>query len=214
MAVAGQAQDSTRMGTQLLFEVGMGGSWFTATGDEYRYLDTYWAEGDAYFGGVVLRQELSRRAALRVGVRVFSREFGSLTFDYRTPINSQQSGYTPYDQFTRMAFLGIPLAVEYRPVRWVSLSAGMQLFGVLDQTSNPWGTNHSAPVTAGPVEWLAQLDLWPLRKLGVSVRYLHQPNAIRSQQIWTTDRTYDRTTHWRTVEAGLTYMLNLGKGGK
>ncbi|MCW5900437.1 MAG: hypothetical protein KIT10_14325 [Flavobacteriales bacterium] len=213
MSLVGHGQDSTRARPQLLLEAGWGRTWFTASGDDYQYFDTYWQEGEALSGGLLLRAPISRTFALRIGARVFSREFGSLTFDYRTPINSQQSGYSPNRQFTRMAMLGVPMAVEYMPIRWVSLSAGMQVLKVLDQTSNPWGDNHSAPVKVAAMEWMGQLDLWPVRRVGLSLRYLHQAAPMREQSIWTPDRVYRRTTHWRTVEAGLIFVLVGAQGG-
>lgn len=198
-------QDSARV--QVLLDAGVGRTFFHAAGDEHPFMDTYRTEGNSYSGGVYLRLIASRLLAVRFGVRAFSRDFGSVTFDYRTPITSQQTGYTPYDQFTRLAFLGVPLAVELRPVPWISLLAGVQALAFLDQTSRPWGDNHAATLYPGTVELMGQVELWPMKWWGLAVRYFHPTEPVRQQSIWSPERLYRRTTHWRTVEIGV--MLRL-----
>jgi len=205
LALSSLSQDSLRV--QLLFDAGMGRTFISAKGDEYQFLDSYRTEGNSYSGGVHLRFVATRKMAFRFGIRAFSRDFGSLTFDYRTPITSQQTGYSPNDQFTRLAFLGVPLAVEVRPVPWLSLLAGVQAHALLDQTSSPWGDNHSAPVDAGTLELLGQLEVWPMPWWGFAVRYFHPLQSMRDQAIWRPEQVYRRTTHWRTIEAGMVLQL-------
>lgn len=195
------AQDSLRV--ELLIDGAVGRTDFHAEGDEYEFLDTYRTEGNSYAGGVHLRLHFTRHLALRFGLRGSSRDFGSRTFDYRMPITSQQSGYTPYDQFTRLAFLQVPLAVEVRPVPWLSLLAGVQALALLDQTSRPWGDFHPATLYPGTVELLGQLEVWPMSWWGLALRYFHPVEPVRQQAIWQPEQIYRRTTHWRTVEAGV-----------
>lgn len=205
VALCSFGQDSLRV--QLLMDAGVGRTFFSAHGDEYQFLDSYRTEGNSYSGGVHLRFVATRKVAVRFGIRAFSRDFGSLTFDYRTPINSQQTGYSPNDQFTRLACLGVPMVVEARPVPWLSLLAGVQGLAVLDQTSRPWGDNHSAPVYAGTLELLGQLEVWPMPRWGLAVRYFHPLQPMRDQAIWRPEQVYRRTTHWRTIEAGMVFKL-------
>jgi hypothetical protein len=200
------AQDSSRVQVRLE-AMGSVGRLLTS-GDEDVYLDSYYRTDPGGRIGGQLRYSLGPRFALGFGLSAGVRSFGSFTYELRVPAFGTEWTVATYDQRTTLTVVQVPVLVEWRPWRPVSLVGGLQLLAEVSRTTrNAQGEVREVEFNTGPLELLAGVEVRPIERIAVVLRYLHQIGPVREQQRWTPDGVVSRKTTWSTVEAGLAVML-------
>lgn len=200
------AQDEAPLRPKAVVELAIGSTWFTSTGDDHPYFDTFGSRSTALQGGASVRIPITRLFGFRLGLFGGARRFTSSTFDYRTPIWSGQNPYSgPYQEEVELTYLSSIIGLQVTPIRWATILVGGQFMWASKMTMRPQGVNF--PFNPGS-EAVAGVDLWLTPRLGVLIRYHHPLEAVRQQYI---DR-YQRTTSWHTGLVGV--QVNLSKLGE
>lgn len=200
------AQGTSRV--TLLVEVVGSISTFRSVGEEGGDLDRYYSTGHGARAGILLRGAIGQRSAVRFGLGAGWRAFGSVSHEFRVPPTGTSMMVIARDQHTIIHCMHLPVLFEWHPVKPLRLLAGMQVLAEVGRTTrHELGEPQFVQFKSGPMEWLVGAELWPMRRLAVGFRHLWQPRPVRVQDRWTPEGVFQRTTWWRTMEAGLAFVL-------
>ena len=201
-----RAQDAPPQRPKFVLELAAGRTWFTTTGDDHQYFDTFGSRSTALQGGASVRIPISKLFGFRLGLLGGARSFKSSTYDYRTPIWSGQNPYSgPNVEEVELTYVASIIGFQVTPVRWATIVIGGQFMWATKMTIRPHGFEF--PFNAG-AEAVVGVDLWLTQRLGVLVRYQHPLEDVRQQQVAFWPAVYTRNTRWLTAQVGVQVNLS------